>query len=75
MPKRKRYEPKLEERLANWETELARGLKTAKGFERQRLSKRIRESSGDKLERLQTEVIVLKVRILGRYPSLSMLCD
>jgi hypothetical protein len=60
MPKRKR-EPSLEERLAQWEKELVRGLKTAKGFERQRLSKRIREGPPEKVVRLEKEVLVLKV--------------
>ncbi|OTB00892.1 hypothetical protein M426DRAFT_323899 [Hypoxylon sp. CI-4A] len=65
MPKRKRsHEPSLEEKLTQWHKELARGMKTAKGFERQRLSKRIREaqsqSDTDKSTRLEREVAVLK---------------
>ncbi|KAL7622176.1 hypothetical protein AAE478_007679 [Parahypoxylon ruwenzoriense] len=63
MPKRKRsYEPSLEEKLERWQRELARGMKTAKGFERQRLSKRIREAQADaaKVARLEREVAVLK---------------
>ncbi|XXG95622.1 hypothetical protein Hte_001890 [Hypoxylon texense] len=63
MPKRKRnYEPSLEEKLTQWHKELARGMKTAKGFERQRLSKRIREAQADpaKVARLEREVAVLK---------------
>ncbi|KAI0002632.1 Bud-site selection protein [Xylariaceae sp. FL0662B] len=59
MPKRKR-EPSLEEKLAQWKKELVRGMKTAKGFERQRLSKRIREADADKVARLEREVAVLK---------------
>ncbi|KAI1473024.1 Bud-site selection protein [Daldinia caldariorum] len=61
MPKRKR-EPTLEEKLSQWHKELARGMKTAKGFERQRLSKRIREAQNDpdKTARLEREVAVLK---------------
>ncbi|KAI0152681.1 Bud-site selection protein [Xylariaceae sp. FL1272] len=59
MPKRKR-EPSLEERLANWRKELVRALKTAKGFERQRLSKRLREADPDKKTRLEREILVLK---------------
>ncbi|KAI1178291.1 Bud-site selection protein [Nemania sp. FL0916] len=60
MPKRKRGEPSLEEKLAKWKKELVRGLKTAKGFERQRLSKRIREADAEKTARLEREVLVLK---------------
>ncbi|KAI0829136.1 Bud-site selection protein [Hypoxylon sp. FL0890] len=65
MPKRKRnHEPSLEEKLTQWHKELARGMKTAKGFERQRLSKRIREAQTknetDKVTRLEREVAVLK---------------
>ncbi|KAI0898832.1 Bud-site selection protein [Annulohypoxylon nitens] len=65
MPKRKRnYEPSLSEKLTQWHKELARGMKTAKGFERQRLSKRIREAQAqgapDKAARLEREVAVLK---------------
>lgn len=68
MPKRKRnYEPSLSEKLTQWHKELARGMKTAKGFERQRLSKRIREAQAqgapDKAARLEREVAVLKVRV------------
>ncbi|KAI1458702.1 Bud-site selection protein [Annulohypoxylon moriforme] len=65
MPKRKRsHEPSLSEKLTQWHKELARGMKTAKGFERQRLSKRIREAqtqgTPDKAARLEREVAVLK---------------
>ncbi|KAI1153301.1 Bud-site selection protein [Nemania diffusa] len=60
MPKRKRGEPSLEENLAKWEKELVRGLKTAKGFERQRLSKRFREADTEKTARLEREILVLK---------------
>ncbi|KAI1763402.1 Bud-site selection protein, partial [Hypoxylon sp. FL1150] len=63
MVKRKRtYEPSLSEKLTQWHKELARGMKTAKGFERQRLSKRIREAQADpaKVARLEREVAVLK---------------
>ncbi|KAI1807849.1 Bud-site selection protein [Daldinia bambusicola] len=61
MPKRKR-EPTLEEKLSQWHKELSRGMKTAKGFERQRLSKRMREAQNDpeKTARLEREVAVLK---------------
>ncbi|KAF3062358.1 putative nadh-ubiquinone oxidoreductase kda subunit protein [Daldinia childiae] len=63
MPKRKRnHEPSLEEKLSQWHKELARGMKTAKGFERQRLSKRIREAQSDpeKTARFEREIAVLK---------------
>ncbi|KAF2965333.1 hypothetical protein GQX73_g8215 [Xylaria multiplex] len=60
MPKRKRGEPSLQENLAKWRKELVRGLKTARGFERQRLSKRIREADPEKTSRLEKEVLVLK---------------
>ncbi|KAI0864565.1 Bud-site selection protein [Xylaria cubensis] len=60
MPKRKRGEPSLEENLAKWRKELVRGLKVAKGFERQRLSKRLREADPEKTVRLEKEVLVLK---------------
>ncbi|KAI1078868.1 Bud-site selection protein [Whalleya microplaca] len=59
MPKRKR-EPSLAEKLAQWQKELVRGMKTAKGFERQRLSKRIREADAGKAARLEREIAVLK---------------
>jgi ribose 1,5-bisphosphokinase PhnN len=64
MPKRKRGEPSLEENLAKWRKELVRGLKVAKGFERQRLSKRLREADPEKTARLEREVLVLKVSYL-----------
>ncbi|KAJ8113205.1 hypothetical protein ONZ43_g5204 [Nemania bipapillata] len=60
MPKRKRGEASLEENLAKWQKELARCLKTAKGFERQRLSKRFREADAEKTARLEREILVLK---------------
>ncbi|KAI0539058.1 Bud-site selection protein [Xylaria digitata] len=60
MPKRKRGELSLQENLAKWRKELVRGLKTARGFERQRLSKRIREADPEKTSRLEKEVLVLK---------------
>ena len=62
MPKRKRSEASLDEKIAQWEKELYRGLKTAKGFERQRYAKRIRDSPPEKVARLEKEVLVLKVR-------------
>ncbi|KAI0518131.1 Bud-site selection protein [Xylaria bambusicola] len=60
MPKRKRGESSLEENITKWRKELVRGMKTAKGFERQRLSKRIREADPEKAARLEKEVLVLK---------------
>ncbi|RWA11268.1 hypothetical protein EKO27_g3833 [Xylaria grammica] len=60
MLKRKRREPGLAENLAKWKKELVRGLKVAKGFERQRLSKRLREADPEKTARLEREVLVLK---------------
>lgn len=62
MVKRKRYEPKLDEQLQDLQVKLFRALKTSKGFERQRLAKRVREANPDKVERLEREVAVLKVR-------------
>ncbi|KAI1814894.1 Bud-site selection protein [Poronia punctata] len=61
MPKRKRdREPSLEDKLAQWRKELARALKLVKGFERQRLSKRVREADAEKKVRLEREILVLK---------------
>ncbi|RTE73173.1 hypothetical protein BHE90_012410 [Fusarium euwallaceae] len=62
MPKRKRGELSLEDNLEKHSNEVFRALKSAKGFERQRLSKRLREDGigPDKKERLEREVTVLK---------------
>ncbi|KAK8097881.1 uncharacterized protein PG998_013367 [Apiospora kogelbergensis] len=60
MVKRKRHEPKLDAQLQDLEVKLFRALKTSKGFERQRLAKRVREANPDKVERLEREVAVLK---------------
>ncbi|KAI8626444.1 Bud-site selection protein [Xylariaceae sp. FL1651] len=60
MPKRKRGDPSLEDNLAKWRKELVRGMKAAKGFERQRLSKRLREADPEKTVRLEREILVLK---------------
>ncbi|KAI1338428.1 Bud-site selection protein [Xylariaceae sp. FL0016] len=64
MPKRKRGEPSLDDKIAQWNKELVRGLKTAKGFERQRQSKRLREAANEGNEekklRLEREGMVLK---------------
>ncbi|KAI1422569.1 Bud-site selection protein [Xylaria sp. FL1777] len=60
MPKRKRGEPSLEENIAKWRLDLLRALKLVKGYERQRLSKRLREADPTKTARLEREVLVLK---------------
>ncbi|ETS77891.1 hypothetical protein PFICI_09953 [Pestalotiopsis fici W106-1] len=60
MVKRKRDEPRLEVNLQKWEKDLVRGLKLAKGFERQRYAKRQREADADKSARLEKEIAVLK---------------
>lgn len=65
MPKRKRSaEESVEEKFASLSQDLHRALKTTKGFERQRQAKRLRDSKGvpDKIQRLEREVAVLKVR-------------
>lgn len=65
MPKRKRSaEPSLPEKLEKLRAEVFRALKTAKGFERQRLSKRLHDDgiTPEKKERLEREIFVLKVR-------------
>jgi hypothetical protein len=65
MSKRKRNsEPTLQDQLTKSQDDLFRALKAAKGFERQRLSKRLHEAgiTPDKQERLEREVAVLKVR-------------
>ncbi|KAM0439994.1 hypothetical protein ACHAPT_001094 [Fusarium lateritium] len=62
MSKRKRGELSLDDKLDKHCNEVFRALKSAKGFERQRLSKRLREDGigPDKKERLEREVTVLK---------------
>ncbi|KAK7415985.1 hypothetical protein QQZ08_012181 [Neonectria magnoliae] len=63
MPKRKRSsEPTVQEKLNKLSDDISRALKVAKGFERQRLSKRIRDDgiTPDKKERLDREITVLK---------------
>jgi hypothetical protein len=54
----------LQERLEKHSDDIFRALKTAKGFERQRMSKRLRDAglTDDKKERLEREILVLKVR-------------
>lgn len=64
-PKRKRNaEPTLQEKLENHHNDIAKALKASKGFERQRMSKRVHEAgiTPDKQERLEREISVLKVR-------------
>jgi hypothetical protein len=64
MPKRKRgIETSLPARLEKFQEELSRALKAAKGFERQRLSKRQRDRKlpPEKRERVAREITVLKV--------------
>ena len=64
MPKRKRgSELTLPDKLEKHEQDIARALKTAKGFERQRLSKRSHDDgvTVDKQQRLEREIAVLKV--------------
>lgn len=63
MPKRKRNaEPTLNEKLEKHQVDIARALKTSKGLERQRLSKRQHEKDvpADKAQRLEREIAVLK---------------
>lgn len=63
MPKRKRAEDELEEKLTHHSTELSRMLKAAKGFERQRMAKRLHDpkSTPEKKARIDKEIVVLKV--------------
>ncbi|KAI5464796.1 Bud-site selection protein [Mariannaea sp. PMI_226] len=63
MPKRKRSgEPSVQDTINKHSDDIFRALKAAKGFERQRLSKRVRDSgiTPDKKERLDREIAVLK---------------
>ncbi|KFA65322.1 hypothetical protein S40285_02695 [Stachybotrys chlorohalonatus IBT 40285] len=63
MPKRKRSgETDLQELLAKSQVAVQQALKEAKGHERQRLTKRLRDArtTPDKKERLDREVLVLK---------------
>ncbi|KAJ0340635.1 hypothetical protein COL922a_003230 [Colletotrichum nupharicola] len=63
MVKRKRSrQSDLEQKLTEARTEIFRALKGAKGLERQRYSKRLRDdkSTPDKIKRLEREVLVLK---------------
>ncbi|TDZ30128.1 Protein bud22 [Colletotrichum spinosum] len=63
MVKRKRSrEDELEQRLAESKKEIFRALKGAKGLERQRYSKRVRDDKAapEKVKRLEREILVLK---------------
>ncbi|KAH8903482.1 Bud-site selection protein [Coniochaeta sp. PMI_546] len=63
MPKRKRtVEETVEDQLSKFGQELHHALKLAKGFERQRQAKRLKDSKAtpEKKERLQKEIVVLK---------------
>ncbi|KAL2759886.1 hypothetical protein ACRALDRAFT_1091301 [Sodiomyces alcalophilus JCM 7366] len=63
MSKRKRSaENDLEKKLAEYQQELFRAIKAAKGLERQRLGKRLQrdKKNPEKIQRLQREVVVLK---------------
>lgn len=64
MPKRKRAEDEgFDKSFERFNKELFRALKVAKGFERQRLAKRVKDVKlpQDKIQRLEQEVEVLKV--------------
>ena len=63
MPKRKRPNETLEGKLPQFKTDLFRALKKVKGFERQRLSRRLHEKGlpEDRKEKYELEVAVLKV--------------
>ena len=62
MPKRKREEETADALFARHRIELYNALKSAKGFERQRLSKRLRDAKAtpDKRSRIDKEIVVLK---------------
>lgn len=64
MPKRKRGADSLSIRhLEKLQEDISRALKEAKGYERQRMSKRQREAgaTAEKKEKLEREIVVLKV--------------
>lgn len=71
MVKRKRDVLTIDKALAKARHEIFKAIKTAKGFERQRLAKRLREPGvpQDKKARLDLEVTVLKVHSVC--PSVS----
>ncbi|EFZ02720.1 BUD22 domain protein [Metarhizium robertsii] len=63
MPKRKRSgQSSVHAELEKYQDEVFRALKASKGFERQRLSKRLRDPgiTQDKVHRLEREIAVLK---------------
>ncbi|KAK4189335.1 Bud-site selection protein [Podospora australis] len=62
MPKRKREEESVSAVFFKYRTDLFHALKNAKGFERQRQSKRLRDarSTPDKKARIEKEIVVLK---------------
>lgn len=65
MGKRKRSDDSLDEKLERHKTDLFRALKKVKGFERQRLARRIHEKGipAERKEKFELEVAVLKVRV------------
>lgn len=68
MLKRKRSaEESVETKFSTFRNDLSRALKAAKGLERQRQGKRLRDSKAtpEKTQRLQKEVVVLKVCLTG----------
>lgn len=75
MPKRKRtVEETVEEKLSQYGKELHHALKVAKGFERQRQAKRLRDSNAtpEKIHRLRKEVVVLKVCLSSGSPYFGL---
>ena len=62
MPKRKREDTSIDALFFRSRTDLFHALKTAKGFERQRQSKRLadRKLTPDKKGRIENEIVVLK---------------
>lgn len=66
MVKRKREEPRLDVNLQQWEKQLMRGLKAAKGYERQRYAKRQRDADPEKSARLEKEIVVLKASSVNK---------
>ena len=62
MPKRKRDDEPLDALFLRSRTDLFHALKAAKGFERQRQSKRLadKKSAPEKLARIDAEIVVLK---------------
>lgn len=60
-------EETVEAQLAKFSQELHHALKLAKGFERQRQAKRLKDSKAtpEKKERIQKEIVVLKVCLIS----------